>query len=107
MEPELTLLSPWIEPHSPEGLSLELRREVAPPHELHGKSIRAIAVVEDCDDVLFAVEDADSVRYAVVHLTWSRKPEPIPWPHTTFFDSLELWIERMKADHDNYTYGAQ
>ena len=107
MEPKLTLLSPWIEPHSPEGPSLELQREVASQHVLHARSIRAIAVARDRDDVLFAVEDADSVRYAVVHLTWSHKPEPHPWPRTTFFDSLEQWIEWMKADHDDYTYGEQ
>jgi hypothetical protein len=103
MKTELNLLSPWIEPHSPDGLALELGREAASEHVLHGKRVRALAVARDRDDVLFAVEESDSLLYAVVHLTWSQKPEPSPWPNTTFFDSLDQWIEWMKADHDNYT----
>lgn len=103
MDDKLRLLSPWVSPHSPEALALELRREIASQHILHGKSVRALAVAGDRDDVLFAVEDAGSASYAVVHLTWSRKPEPNPWPQTTIFDSLEQWIQWMKADHDDYT----
>jgi hypothetical protein len=29
------------------------------------------------------------------------------WPETHFFDSLAEWIEWMKADHEEYTYGEQ
>jgi hypothetical protein len=105
MRPNVKLLSPWIEPHSPDGLELELQREVAPEHVLPGKSATALAVARDRDDVLFAVNEADSLRYAVVHLTWSGKTAPCPWPATTFFESLEQWIEWMKADHEDYTCG--
>jgi len=41
MEPELVLLSPWIEPYSPDGVALELKRELAPDHPLYGKSVRS------------------------------------------------------------------
>lgn len=105
MRASVKLLIPRIEPHSPDGLELELQREVAPEHALHGKSAAALAVARDRDDVLFAVTEAGSLRYAIVHLTWSGKTEPCPWPATTFFESLEQWIEWMKADHADYTCG--
>jgi hypothetical protein len=101
----MKLLSPWIEPHSPNGLELELQRELAPQHVLYGKAVKALAVRRDRDDVLFSIEDAVRVRYAVVHLTWTQKAEPGTCPNTTFFDSLEDWIESMRADHEDYTFG--
>jgi len=104
MEPELVLLSPWIEPYSPDGVALELKRELAPDHPLYGKSVQALAVARDRDDVLFRIGETSPFHYAVVHLTWSHKAEPAPCPNTYPFDSLELWIEWMKADHDDYTY---
>ncbi len=33
---------------------------------------------------------------------WSLS-QKIPW--TEVFDSLAQWLERMKADHGDYTYG--
>jgi hypothetical protein len=84
MRANVKLLSPWKEPQSPGGLELELQREAAPEHALHGKSAAALAVARDRDDVLFAVAKADSLRYAIVHMTWSGKTEPCPWPATTF-----------------------
>ena len=105
MRANVKLLIPLIEPHSPDGLELELQREVAPEHALHGKSAAALAVARDRDDVLFAVTEAGSLRYAIVHLTWSGKTEPCPWPATTFFESLEQWLEWTKADHAGYTSG--
>ena len=107
MRANVKLLIPWIEPHSPDGLELELQREVAPEHALHGKSAAALAVARDRDDVLFAVNEADSLPYAVVYLTWSGKAEPCPWPATRFFESLEQWIECMKAEHEDYTCGCE
>jgi hypothetical protein len=101
---DLYLLSPWIEPYSPDGLAAELQREVGPGHPLFGKSARALAVARDRDDVLFEINDGSNVQYAVVHLTWQKESNPL-WPGTEFFSSLESWIEWMKADHDDYTYG--
>jgi hypothetical protein len=103
MAPEFALLSPWMEPHSPAGLALELQRELAPGHELYGKPARALAVARDCDDVLFAIEARGDTTYAVVHLTWGRKQEHLPCPHTRLFGSLTEWIDFMKADHDHFT----
>ena len=107
MKAELKLLSPWVEPHSPAGLALELQREVSAGHILYGKAVKALAVARDRDDVLFAIDQAGSLHYAVVHLTNSRKQEPPPCPNTRIFESLEDWIEWMRADHDDYSYGDQ
>ena len=107
MEPEFILLSPWQEPHSAPGLLHELQRELPPGHELYGKPVTALAVARDRDDILFAVAESGVTKYAVVHLTWSRKEERLPCPHTRLFDSLSEWIDYMKADHEDYTFGDQ
>lgn len=63
-------------------------------------------MAKDRDDALFEIGEGTSLQYAVVHLTWSRKEEvSATCPFTQFFDSLSLWIEWMKADHEDYTYG--
>jgi hypothetical protein len=65
-----------------------------------------LAVARDRDDVLFEVSDSDGPRYAVVHLIGTGKQETsgkFPW--TEFFDSLDQWLEYMRADHADYTYG--
>lgn len=100
------LLSPWLSPYDPGGLVRELRREAGPDHPLYSKPAKALAVAKDRDDVLFEIGEGTSLRYAVVHLTWSRKEEKSAnCPFAQFFDSLSLWIEWMKADHGDYTYG--
>jgi hypothetical protein len=105
MKNELKFVSPWTEPHSPDSLALELEREVATGHVLYEKLVKALAVARGRSDVLFEIEDAEKMVYAVVHLTWTQKQEPPPWPTTTIFNSLEQWIEWIKADHDDYMAG--
>ena len=62
----------------------------------------------DRDDVLFEISGGSARQYAVVHLTWSGKPEASgTCPFTRFFDSLDQWLEWMKADHEDYTYGEE
>ena len=106
VEPEFELLSPWTNPHSPEGLVVELQREVGPDHPLFAKSTRAVAVARDRDDVLFEITDGHLRRFAVVHLTWSGRQEPLGiFPSTEFFGSLDEWLQWMRADHEAYTHG--
>jgi hypothetical protein len=69
--------------------------------------MQAVAMRQDCDDVLFV--SADEPRtVAVVHLTHANRPEEDPLcPGTIFFDSIDDWVERgMKLDHDDYFTGA-
>jgi hypothetical protein len=53
--------------------------------------------------VLFVSVDEPRV-IAVVHLTYANRREMDPrWPGTTFFNSMEDWIERgMRADHEDF-----
>jgi hypothetical protein len=84
-------------------LQTELAAEVGSDHPLYGRDMRAVAVRQDCDDVLFVSVDEPQV-VAVVHLTWSGRPERDPrWPETMFFASMEDWIERgMMVDHADF-----
>ena len=99
----ITWLDPWVPAKSEKvkvGFKMELARELQEGHPLHGSKVSAIGCRGDNDDVLFEIQDGVG-RYAVVHLSWSSKPETPPWPHTTYFETLEAWIEKcMKADHD-------
>ena len=100
----MTFLKPW----HPVGanatqLQNELHAELGPRHSLKGRDMRAVAMRQDCDDVLFVSADAPPT-IAVVHLTYGNRPELDPlFPDTTFFNSMDDWIERcMKADHDDF-----
>ena len=95
----------WLIPWHPvedagarSGLLAELRRELPRGHVLAGVRLTAIGARQDCDDVLFALDDG---RVAVVHLTWSGRTEPVsdhPW--TVLFDSMERFVQdEMKPEH--------
>jgi hypothetical protein len=71
-------------------------------HPLYQQQAIAIGQRCDCDDVLFHLP-ASSVPYAMVHLTWSGKTEPVGWPATSLYTSLEDWIKQcMQPDHETY-----
>jgi hypothetical protein len=95
---------PWhpiVNADEQRGLLAELRRELPQAHPLYGSNVTSIARRQDCDDVLFRIDDG---RVAIVHLTFSGKTEPtaeLPW--TTIFESLELFVEKsMKPEHCNF-----
>lgn len=90
------MLVPWQsvtnDPSQAAGMARELARELSTGHPLYGLPVQTLARRQDCDDVLFAVEDG-SGRVAVVHLTWSHSPpERPPWPGTVMYPSLEAWV---------------
>ena len=100
-------LVPWglVESSDASQLVRELHRELAPGHPLFGRSdgARALAVRQDCDDVLFEFQDPR--QFAVVHLTYIKTPpDRPPWPETEMFEDMAGFVERrMKADHDDFT----
>ena len=107
----------FLEPWMPVGagapqIEKELAAELGTSHPLKGRDMRAVAVRQDCDDVLFVSADHPKV-VAVIHLTYANRPESDPrWPETTLFESMEDLLERgMKPDHDDFTtqlrYAAQ
>lgn len=95
------LLDPWA--RAVPGLEGELRNEVSDGHPLYGRKAISVARRQDSDDVLFLLLDHPS-PLAVVHLTWTGRPErSSTWPQTTFYASLQDWVERcMKPDHAEF-----
>jgi len=93
-------LTPW---HAEQSLqaTVELAREVGPGHLLWQVPVRVLARRQDCDDVLFALEDGTG-RVAVVHLTWQIEHDP-RWPSIELFDDLEDFRRhRMRSDHETF-----
>jgi hypothetical protein len=98
---EMEWLRPWERlKDAGEALVNELQNELPPRHVLYGVPVIAVARRIDCDDVLFTAEDS-SKTLAVVHLTWTGKPEHDPrWPSTTLYRDWQDWIERcLVPDH--------
>jgi hypothetical protein len=83
------------------GFKRELEGELSSEHPLHGIETRLIAR-GNADDALFELLDGTG-RYAVVHLTWARHPEPLPWPATELYNSLTSFVnERMIPEHSGF-----
>lgn len=74
----------------------ELSREVAPGHRLYGETVVAIAKCVGCDDVLFSIE-GEYLRWTVVHVTFARHPEQLPWPMTEVFSSFGEARKRLAS----------
>jgi hypothetical protein len=64
------------------ALEGELSAEISEGHVLFGRDAAGVAQCGGCDDAVFAVQDV-SIRWAVVHLTWSGHGEQPPFPETT------------------------
>ena len=73
----------------------ELRQEVAKDHPLFERTWGMIARRDDRDDALL---DLRTGGYAVVHLTWSGRPEQPPWPTTTVYPSLRAVAAHYRED---------
>jgi hypothetical protein len=100
----MELLKPWLAAGSnAPQLQKELAAELGPNHPLKGRDLRAVAMRQDCDDVLFVSSDEPQI-VAVVHLTCANRRETDPrWPETTLFESIQDWIELgMKPDHEDF-----
>ncbi len=92
---EIDWLFPW-HPGSKatpaDGLAKELYSELCPDHVLYGIPVVQIGFRQDCDDALFRLLDGTD-RLAVVHLTFSRHPEPDPkWPETRIYDDAAQFV---------------
>lgn len=79
------------------GARLEraLAKETAKDHPLFGKRLTAIARSARSDDVLFA---SDTGLLAQVHLTFSGKSNGPDWPSTGFFESVEGFLNDLRAE---------
>jgi hypothetical protein len=96
---EVKWLDPWFSIDCRHGFERELYKELSKGHPLFGVKVKAVAQKIDCDDVLFMIENHTSL-YALVHLTWSGKPEKnTQCPTTHFFKTWDDWKKRMEDDN--------
>jgi len=95
----MEFLEPWYA-NEDESLLVELQREMNQEHALFGLPLKVLARRQDRDDVLFEIQDC-SGRLAEVHLSWEVESSAT-WPSAKLFSNLELWLESMKRDHEEY-----
>lgn len=57
----------------------ELERELSPGHPLHGRTWMVVARALPQDEVIAQAGD----EVALIHLTWTRRAERLPWPEST------------------------
>lgn len=79
------------------AITREALREIGAGHPLAGRKLTMLARRQDCDDVLFLLDDGPNV--AVVHLTWSGRRERRGFPTADIFSDLSEFVGgRMEAD---------
>ena len=97
----MNFLEPWYSVEDSDPLNRELLRELPVGHCLYQVQVNAVARRQDCDDVLFALEDG-SGRVAVVHLSYAVEKDPV-WPFTRVFpDMYSFSKERMVPDNAEF-----
>lgn len=90
---------PWIQPWqaiSERGriaYEHELSLELSPAHPLFGVRATAIARSSVGDDVLFQLYE-HVAELAVVHLTYTGRPEVDGWPQMTLYANTDHWVMR-------------
>ena len=69
----------------------ELAKEVTEGHPLSTELVTPVAKCGHCDSVVFSVE-RQPLEWALVHLTWSGRPESPPWPTTSLHPTLRAAV---------------
>jgi hypothetical protein len=77
--PGPVLTDPWFAPEAARAAALEREAtaEIGPGHPLSGQALTLIAACSACDGAAFRADDG---RFTIVHLTWTLRREPPPWP---------------------------
>ena len=85
--------------------AIELTTEVCPEHVMYGLPVRMIGRDGGSDDTLFEMLDGTG-RFALVHLTWAKRQERLPWPATVIYPNFEAFkTERMIPQNREYIEG--
>jgi hypothetical protein len=93
----VNFLEPWVAAESPNGLEVQLKRELSNNHVLQNLEWTVIARRYDQDDILLQIKDES--RVAEVHLTWGNKSDiHTQFPSTVFYSSFEEWLKTQSAD---------
>ena len=100
--PELDVGTWWIlttgEPDDVEHLSAlrdELKQEIGVGHVLDGEPFDVLARFAGADEILLRLTGG---RFAIVHPTWSRRPEPPQWPTVVVcadVDAAQIEVDRI------------
>jgi hypothetical protein len=86
------------EPDDVEHLSVlrdELKQEIGVGHVLYGEPFDVLARFAEADEVLLRLTGG---RFAIVHPTWSRRPEPPQWPVAVVcagVDAAQIEVDRI------------
>ncbi|WP_141788052.1 hypothetical protein [Oryzihumus leptocrescens] len=90
---------PWLrlEGDRARAFEAEVATEIAAGHELHGVALTAIAKCEGCGSAVFRAADG---TFAIVHLSWMRKPDTPPWPDTTRLGGF-IAVETAMDQHEH------
>ena len=80
----------------------ELQRELSDDHVLKGVAVETVAHRGAAnDDVLFR-RIAEPQRYAIVHLTWSGRPDiDARWPSVVFEGTFEEFLAYAELERSN------
>ncbi len=86
-------LEPWWSTHEQDArfhqaFLDQLKTEVGPGHVMYGLPVRMIGRDGGSDDTLFEILDG-SGRLALVHLTWAKSQERLPWPGTSIYRDFD------------------
>ena len=74
----------------------ELKLELTPDHLLAEERFELIAKMNNNDDIILKLEDG---KNAVVHLTWTSKPEIGDYPLTRLYlNEIDFWKREMKRE---------
>ena len=79
-----------VDPVSGKNVSMELARETATGHALHGSTCVKVARRIDRDDVLFKVIGAGA-PFHVVHSTWDKETSS-EWPEARPYRDFEAFL---------------
>ena len=101
--PPPVLTGPWFAPEPAQAAALEREAatEIGPGHPLSGHALTLIAACSGCEGAAFRADDG---TYAIVHLTWTLRREPAPWPSAeivTGHRALETATDKHADNHED------
>ena len=100
-------LEPWWstdeqDAHFRQTFLAQLTTEVGPGHVMYGLPVRMVGRDGGSDDTLFEILDG-SGRFALVHLTWAKGQERLPWPSTAIYPTFDAFAaEVMIPNNQDY-----
>jgi hypothetical protein len=106
-ERHYAFLEPWWstdkqDAHFHQTFLNQLKIEIGPDHIMYGLPVRMIGRDGGSDDTLFEILNG-SGWLALVHLTWAKGQERLPWPGTIIYPNFEAFAtERMIPQNSDY-----